>query len=133
MTALILLLVIASITYWILRLSSDRILPTLKPPVEAAVLIDSASVARLLGAKTATTVMQASLASRFVLRGVVAGSPQGGAALISVDGKPAQTIRVGTTVSDNLVLQSVTGRQAVLGTALGAPALATLDMPALKN
>lgn len=130
---MIVLLAIASITYWVLRLSANRILPAPLPSVEAVVLIDSATVARILGTKTATTVMQASLASRFVLRGVVASSPEGGAALISVDGKPAQTVRVGATVADNLVLQSATGRQAVLGAAIGTPALATLDMPALKN
>jgi general secretion pathway protein C len=51
---------------------------------------------------------------RFALTGVLAGSRSGGAALISVDGKTAKSYRLGDLVADNLYLQSVSRRSAVL-------------------
>ena len=54
-----------------------------------------------------------------------------GAALISVDGKPAKPFRVGASVDGRLILQSVQGRRAVLATGMDAPAEVTLDLPAL--
>ena len=132
-TALISLLALGSTTYWVQSFSADRSLAPPAPTVETTVLIDSATVALLLGAKNPTGVVQASLASRFVLRGVVASYPAGSAALISVDGKPAQPFRVGQSVAENLVLQSVVGRTAVLGAEIGGSSLVALDMPALRN
>ena len=133
MTALISLLAIGSITYWVQRFSAERSFSASALPVEATALIDPGNVARMLGAKNPTAVMQASLASRFVLRGVVASSADGSAALISVDGKPAQTVRVGGTVAENLVLQSVVGRTAILGAEKSGSSIIALEMPALKN
>lgn len=133
MTALISLLAIGTATYWVQSFSADRSLASPAPQLETTVLIDSATVALLLGAKNPTAVVQASLSSRFVLRGVVASYPTGSAALISVDGKPAQTFRVGQSVAENLVLQSVVDRTAVLGAGKNEPSAVTLEMPALKN
>lgn len=67
--------------------------------------------------------------SRYLLAGVVADRSRGGAALISVDGKPAKPFRIGAAVDDRLVLQSVTGRRAVLAANLNAPAEVTLELP----
>jgi general secretion pathway protein C len=62
---------------------------------------------------------------------VAAGAHSGGgAAVIAVDGKPARPYRVGSTIEEGLVLQSVRGRQAMLGPAAG-PALVTLELPPL--
>lgn len=102
---------------------------------------DPAAVARLLGAgasSAGTAAPVASLGSRFALVGVVAGSPsngasRNGAALISVDGKPARPYRVGAQVDDGLVLQSVAPRRAVLAADARGPAVLALDMPALKR
>ena len=93
---------------------------------------DSQALARLLGQVAAggpTTVASPSAPGRFVLTGVLAGPGPQGAALISVDGKPAKPYRVGGPVVDNLFLQSVSGRRAVLadGAADAAPAQ-TLEM-----
>ena len=76
---------------------------------------------------------QASIASRFVLQGVVAVAPGGGAALIAVDGKPARPFRVGSAVEEGLILQSATARQATLAGTQEGPALVTLDMPPLNK
>jgi len=69
--------------------------------------------------------------SRFALLGVAAGNGHGGAALISIDGQPAKPVRVGASVEGALVLQSVTGRRAVLSSGDGPQV--TLELPALNH
>ena len=80
--------------------------------------------------------------ARFQLIGVVTprGSSAGneGVALIAVDGKPAKAYRVGSTVSDGMVLQAVQQRGATLGQRGGgggqvALELAPLPAPATGN
>ena len=96
--------------------------------------LDAQALARLLGAGpvaigAAPVAPVASLASRFLLVGVLSGRRSGGgAALIAVDGKPAKTFRVGSAVADDLVLQALGPRQAHLGAQMGGAATLTLDM-----
>jgi len=124
----------ASMVSWGLRLAGGRG-PAVSAPVVAAPapVVDTQVVARLLGAVDAAAPQQASLASRFQLQGVLAGTPGGGAALIVVDGKPAQAFRVGSAIEDSLVLQSAVARRARLAATPGGPTLVTLDMPPLKD
>ena len=99
------------------------------------------ALARALGGGNAVAVaaqppaamVAASLASRLSLVGVVANRSRGGAALISVDGKPARPYRVGSQVEEGLVLQSVAPRRAVLAEKLRGPASLTLDLPPLAK
>jgi general secretion pathway protein C len=125
-----------SAAYWGLKLSSDM------RPVAAPVAaprqvgpVDPLALARLLGSSPAAAAAPApvvALASRFQLVGVAAGaSSGGGAAVISVDGKPARPYRVGSTIEEGLVLQSVRGRQAVIASREGQP-LVTLELPAQR-
>ena len=98
---------------------------------------DSQALARLLGQVAAggpATVASPSAPGRFLLTGVLAGPGSQGAALISVDGKPAKPYRVGNPVVDDLFLQSVVGRRAVLaaGAANAVPAQ-TLEMKPLSR
>ena len=93
---------------------------------------DPAAVARVLGVRAASPVVRASLASRFILQGVVSGGPGGGAALISVDGKPAKAVRVGSVVEEGLILQSANARAVTLAESRSSPALMTLEMPLLR-
>lgn len=120
----------ASTVYWGLRLSAR---PAGWPaPVSAPqpVAPDAQALARLLGAVPSAPAAAPSAASRFVLEGVLAGMVSGdGAALIAVDGKPAKPFRVGATVDQGLVLQSLARRQARLGPALGGEATLVLEMP----
>jgi general secretion pathway protein C len=123
----------ASAGYWGLKLAG-RAAPATAAPLatRAAAAPDPAAVARLLGANPGTSVVAApvpSLASRFALVGVAAHASGGGAALISIDGKPAKPYRVGSTVEEGLVLQAVKGRQAVLGSGREGPAALTLELP----
>lgn len=123
----------ASLVYWGLRLSRDT--ATAEPALSAtpAIVIDPLSVARVLGATAAQALPQASFASRFILQGVVAGSPGGGAALIAVDGKPARAYRVGSAIEDGVVLQSAIGRQVTLAASRDGPVLLTLQLPLLAK
>ena len=126
----------ATAVYWGLKLSAS---PAGTAPAAAApepVVTDTQALARLLGASPVLAAAEAapSAASRFVLMGVLAGTASGGgAALIAVDGKPAKPYRVGATVEDGLVLQSVAPRRATLGPAADGPAAFTLEMPLPKR
>ena len=122
-----------SALYWGLRLSADRDLTVTAAPAAAPMTIDPPAVARLLGATAAQAPVLPSVASRFALQGVVAGAPGGGAALISVDGKPARPFRVGSTVDEGLILQSATARQVTFAATPGGPAVLTIDMPLLSR
>lgn len=122
-----------STAYWGLRLSTGRGEVANLPVATAPTAVDSLTVARVLGARPQVAAPQASMASRFALQGVVAGTPDGGAALIAVDGKPARPFRVGSAVEEGLILQSATARQATLAGTQEGPALVTLDMPPLNK
>ena len=120
------LLAAGSAVYWGLRLSA---------PVAGVPVPDAEALARLLGvvaldAPAVVAAPTASVASRFVLVGVLAGRSSGaGAALIAVDSQPAKPFRVGAKIDAGLVLQSVGVRQARLGAALRGPTLVTLEVP----
>jgi general secretion pathway protein C len=65
---------------------------------------------------------------------VVAGAHSGGgAAVIAVDGKPGRAWRVGASLEEGVVLQSVRGRQAVLAAGANGPVLAILELPPLRQ
>jgi general secretion pathway protein C len=124
----------ASALYWGLKLGGGRGVEVPLPPQRAAVAADPAAVARLLGGAPAQVAAAAPLATRFQLVGVVAGIRSGGgAAIIAVDGRPAKSFRVGASVADGVVLQSVHARQAVLAASGDGPALATLELPVLRG
>jgi general secretion pathway protein C len=121
----------ASVAYWALKLTAAPATGPMPTPVRQVPPPDPAAVARLLGFSQAAPTMAAapSAASRFSLVGVVAGASGGGAALIAVDGKPAKPFRVGASLDDGLVLQSVEGRRARLGPRPDGPSTVTLDLP----
>jgi general secretion pathway protein C len=129
----------ASSAYWGLKLGGVQPAgSTPAPPTRPVAAVDPMAIARLLGgtpsaAALAAPMAVASLASRFQLVGVVAGATSGrGAAVISVDGRPARPFRVGTQVDEGVVLQSVRGRQAVLAPVSGSEVV-TLELPPLRK
>lgn len=117
---------------WGLKLGgSQRPIAVPPPPLRQVAAVDPVALARLLGSSPAATAAapMPTLASRFHLIGVAAGAQSGGgAAVISVDGKPGRPYRVGATLEEGVVLQSVHARQAVLAAPNGSP-LATLELP----
>lgn len=100
--------------------ASDAQEPSLTPRVAIA-----------LGAKnpvapTAAGALSA-LQARLQLQGVLAVGTTRGAALISVDGKPAKPYSVGSAIEDGLEVTAVAARSASIGTN-GAAAF-TLELP----
>lgn len=125
----------SSLGFWGLRLSANTSVAPLKAEV-TQVKFDPLALASILGANSAQALQatpQVSLSSRFSLQGVVAGAPNGGAALIAVDGKPARPYRIGSQLEDGVMLQSTNGRQVILSATTNGPALVTLEMPRLKE
>lgn len=121
----------ASIVFWGLRLAAPS--DAIAPPAVAApqAVADPAAVAQLLGAVPSqpTVVATPEAASRFALLGVVADTEGQGAALLVVDGKPPKPFRVGATVADGYVLQSLTTRGASFGASAGSAPAFTLQLP----
>ena len=93
--------------------------------------VDAFALSKALGAAPVQSA-SASLASRFVLVGVMDGGPSQGVALISVDGKPAKPYRVGQTVSEGFVIVGTGPKKAELGPQLGAAATLLLELPLKK-
>jgi general secretion pathway protein C len=133
------LLAAGSAVFWGLKLGSGP--ATVAPAASGArsvAAVDPQAIARLLGgvpqASTASLPAAPALASRFALVGVVArANSGGGAAVISVDGKPARPYRVGSAIDEGLVLQSVQGRRAVIGTQADGQPVLTLELPAIQQ
>jgi len=127
----------ASATFWALRAGGGGASTAPVPAMTTQPALDSRAVARALGGgvvqAAAAAGAPAPAARRFALLGVVADRSSGGAALISVDGKPAKPFRVGASVDGRLILQSVQGRRAVLAAGVDAPAEVTLELPALAK
>jgi general secretion pathway protein C len=118
--------------YWVLLAwGRTPMVPVAASPADAGAL-DTALVARALGAAAATPADEAApsaAASRYALLGVIAGRSSRGAALISVDEQPARPYPVGATVPGGLVLQSVGRGIARLGPSPSGPATVELKLP----
>jgi general secretion pathway protein C len=127
----------ASAAFWALKLGGPSGASTAPlPPARAVAPPDPGAIARMLGSAPAAAAAtpQPSLASRFQLVGVAAGVRSGeGAAVISVDGRPARPYRVGTALDQGLVLQSVRARSATIGTSMTTPPVLTLELPAPRS
>jgi len=93
--------------------------------------VDALAVSKALGAAPVQSA-SASLASRFVLVGVMDGGPTQGVALISVDGKPAKPYRLGQNVSDGFVVVGTGPKKAELGAQMGSSPALVLDLPLKK-
>ncbi|MEJ8820627.1 type II secretion system protein N [Variovorax humicola] len=130
-TLLVWALAAASVVFWGLRLTAPADATAPPAVTNAPVAVDPAAVGRFLGAVDAPSAAAAApdAASRFVLQGVIADTDGQGAALIAVDGKPARPFRVGASIGDSYVLQSVGTRAATLGSGARGPVAFTLKLP----
>ncbi len=126
----------ASAVFWGLKLwAQSQPVPTDATVVQVSQPLQG-DLTRLLGADPVAAPVATAAAPvadvRLTLVGVI--SPRGnqhareGLALISVDGKPARTYRVGAVVDGDRVLQSVSLRGASLGPSGGAAQVA-LSLP----
>ena len=126
----------ASGAYWSLKSWQGPASSSVPVAVQQPAPFNSLAIAQALGGGGSPVPAVASAApavSRYALIGVVAGRPRAGAALIAVDGQDAKPVRVGTLVDNDMVLESVNGRQAVLASSTDAAQKVILDMPKLAN
>ena len=130
----------ASAVYWGLKwpgasgpIAAPSVLVAEGAPANPQALARALGGGNAVAAPPAAMVAAASVAGRLSLVGVVANRSRGGAALISIDGKPARPYRVGARVDDALVLQSVAPRRAVLADSLRGPVSLTLELPPLPK
>jgi general secretion pathway protein C len=126
-------LVAASTAFWAIKIfAATRPVPAgaQAPQVVAA----NGPMERLFGAVAVQTVAAPAThpeSERFQLVGVIAppgGAAQGGFAILTLDGQPARTWRVGATVDGNTSLLGVSKRGAEFGPP-GGPAAFTLQLP----
>jgi len=130
--------VAASAMFWALRLGASSPVAPAHTVAVANASMPRGDLTRVFGAappKPANNavVVESPLASRFRLLGVAAPRRDGdrnGLALIAVDGKPARSFAVGSTVDGELMLQAVHARGAKIG-ARGAQPQVHLELPAL--
>ncbi|MDO9438361.1 type II secretion system protein N [Hydrogenophaga sp.] len=117
--------------YWLLLVWGQSPVTAVSGVAPLQVTAEAAAVARTLGALPTTAVAATAPAAppRYNLLGVVAVGALDGAALIAVDGQPAQPYRVGAPLNGGLVLQAVTRRTVRLGPSLGAPTTVELTLP----
>lgn len=125
--------------FWGMRLSAPGAVAS-APQAGAGPLAqaDPQGLARIFGARSdGTEAAAAPAGDRWKLLGVLAGkSSGGGAAVISLDGKPPKVYRVGATVADGLVLQAMQSdapRAVTLGASVGGPASVSISLPAVKS
>jgi general secretion pathway protein C len=125
----------ASAVFWVLNSPSGSAVFGV-PLVQGSALANSASsvqasvhMARVFGVQAPVPEVSIAQSSRFQLLGVVAGASGHGSALIALDGQPPRAFRVGQTVTDGVVLQSLSPKQAQLGVSAQGAALFSLSLP----
>ena len=122
----------ASVVFWVLNFPSGNAvqgLPLVQSSDPAVSGSSSSHLVRALGVQAALPEVSIAQSSRFELWGVVAGASGQGSALIAVDGQPPRPFRVGQTVTDGVVLQSLGPKQAQLGARAQGAALFSLRLP----
>lgn len=104
------------------------------PPVMLPEVTHFAELARLLGAAPLVAAGPGpGPAERFSLSGVIATLVGQGAALISVDGKPARPFAVGSQIAPGYVLVGVGPREAMLADGPRSPVRAVLSLPVQRD
>lgn len=122
-------LVALSATFWGMRLfAATRPVP-LEARAPARALAATGPMTRLFGAAPTPDeqVAAAPESDRFVLQGVIAEGDHG-MAIVSVDGQPPRSWRVGTAVDGDTTLIAVHRRSAEFGPQ-GGPSSFTLELP----
>ena len=119
--------------YWALQMGNSSQMPSVVAATGFDVAVDAKSLGRLLGQTDAAPAVVTQTSSRYDLLGVVRrGNGEAGAALISVDGRPARTIVVGRAVGEGEVTLTALGARSATLTPQNGAAI-TLEMPALTS
>jgi general secretion pathway protein C len=124
----------ASVGFWTLRWPSPAPSTHQTVPPSAQATIDTAKLALLLGAQGSTeSVAPKAAGAQYQLLGIIAQGAKRGSALIGIDGQPPKPYRVGDRLTDNLVLQSVKARSAILASDVNAADGISLELPPLPG
>lgn len=101
---LLFVLLCASVAYWAMQLFKPPLRPVAAPPRTVQPEIRPQAAAALFGARS----RPAAAASNYQLRGVIySGSPRDSVAIISTDGKPAQSFRVDAEIVPGVTVTEV--------------------------
>ncbi len=122
----------ASVVFWVLNFPVGIAVQGLPSVQSANPVVNASSTSHLdraWGVQAALPEESIAQSSRFVLWGVVSGASGRGSALIAVDGQPPRPFRVGQTVADGVVLQSLGPKQAQLGASEQGEALFSISLP----
>ncbi len=125
----------ASVVFWMLNFPSGSgvlgvpVVQSSGQAVATSAFQPSAHLARVWGVQASVPEVSVAQSSRFQLWGVVAAASGQGSALIAVDGQPPKAFRVGQTVTEGLILQSLGPKQAQLGARVQGAALFSLSLP----
>jgi general secretion pathway protein C len=119
------------VAYWAFKFVSVKPVNANMAASTPAIVVDSAAVAKLLGAidnvAEKQTIVPAS--SNYALFGLAMEKSGMGVALIATDGKPAKPYRVGSKVADGWVLKSISRTDVILAASMDAVDGMKLDLP----
>ena len=117
--------------YWAFKFVAAKPVNANTAASTPAIVVDSAAVAKLLGAidnvAEKQTITPAS--SNYALFGLAMEKSGRGVALIATDGKPAKPYRVGSKVADGWVLKSISRTDVILAASMDAADGMKLDLP----
>ncbi|HVK95292.1 MAG TPA: type II secretion system protein N, partial [Noviherbaspirillum sp.] len=101
---LLFILLCASLAYWGLQLFKPPLRPVAAPPTTAQAEVRPQAAAVLFGGRAGN----AEVASNYQLQGVIfSGNPRDSVAILQVEGKPVQAIRVGREVVPGVMVEEV--------------------------
>lgn len=131
LSVLLFALLCAIVAYWALRLLEPPVRIAPSGSLAAAEAVGSLGPAQTLFGRAGTSdaPVARALASNFKVLGVIADTERG-AAIISIDGRPAEAYGVGMQIDDNHKLKAVSAREVVI---LRGGEEIRVDAPALTD
>lgn len=108
-TVLAVVLLSASLAYWGLQLFKPQQRAIAAPPVQPAMALNIDAAKGLFGGQIVVAAV-----SNYQLKGVVAASGNGSAAILSVDNKPAESVAIGKEIAPGVVVKEVHPKFVVL-------------------
>ncbi len=131
MTLVVWLLVVLCGVYWAMKFVTGKPVNAAFAATTPAVVLDTQAIAKLLGAhdSAAEQPVTSATSSNYALFGLAMEKSGRGFALIATDGQPAKPYRVGSNVSEEWVLKSISRTDVILAASMDAANGMKLDLP----